>query len=147
MKTYIEVCLRETNERRQISIYWAPPLPRQCRWAVFMLIPVDTCYHFLMDINSTSVCCSKLELYFRQIMTARGCSFNFFEIQSPRTGILMPASHYFQVYESVTLVLLVPCSLTLVIIFTFLRYPFCTIFLFRQFIRLRLLFKLMLFLF
>ena len=50
---------------------------------------VGTCYHFLMDIISTTVRCSKLKLYFTQ-MTAGGCSFNFFEIQSSRTGILMP---------------------------------------------------------
>ena len=48
-----------------------------------------------MDIISATVRCSKLELYFTQ-MTAGGCSFNFFEIQS----------HYFQVYESIIIIII-----------------------------------------
>ena len=45
-------------------------------------LQVDTCCHFLMDMISATVRCSKLELYLTQ-MTSGGCSFNLFEIREP----------------------------------------------------------------
>ena len=94
----------------------------------FSSLILISCYHFLMDIISATVLCKvrallhtndSLRLFLQLLWDKESSDWN--------TNASLSLLSSIRVCDSCS------CSLTLVIISTFLRYPFCMIFLFRHF--------------